>query len=46
MWKAKPKLANHLTILLQYKVAAGAAVTLICNEAAMFTITKAGTLPT
>jgi hypothetical protein len=39
--KVGKPLANSATV----KVAAGGAVTLICNEAAMFTITKAGTYP-
>jgi hypothetical protein len=39
--KVGKPLANTATV----KVAAGGAVTLICNEAAMFTITKAGTYP-
>lgn len=41
--ESKAKVGKPLTAAAAVKVAAGGAVTLICNEAAMFTLTKAGT---
>lgn len=41
--EAKAKIGNSLTSKSSIKVAANSAVTLICNESAMFTISKAGT---
>ena len=41
--ESKAKVGKPLASTATVKVAAGAAVTLICNEAAMFTFTKAGT---
>lgn len=41
--ESSAKVGKPLTATATLKVAAGAAVTLICNEAAMFTFTKAGT---
>jgi len=43
--EAKAKVGKPLNAGATVKVAAGSAVTLICNEAAMFTLTKAGTYP-
>ncbi|MEO7924226.1 MAG: hypothetical protein ABIR30_11160 [Chitinophagaceae bacterium] len=43
--ESKAKVGKPLKSTSTLKVAAGGAVTLICNEAAMFTITKAGTYP-
>src|SRR5687767_12957452 len=41
--ETKAKIGKMLNSNASVKVAAGGAVTMICNEAAMFTITKAGT---
>lgn len=41
--ESKAKVGKNLTSSASIKVAASSAVTLICNEAAMFTITKPGT---
>jgi len=41
--ESKAKVGKPLANTASIKVAAGGAVTLICNEAAMFTFTKAGT---
>ncbi len=41
--ESKAKVGKPLATTATVKVAAGGAVTLICNEAAMFTITKSGT---
>ena len=41
--ESKAKVGKPLTASSSLKIAAGSAVTLICNEAAMFTITKPGT---
>jgi hypothetical protein len=43
--EAKAKVGKPLTAKSTIKVAAGSTVTLICNQAAMFTLTKAGTYP-
>lgn len=43
--ESKAKVGKSLPASSSLKVAAGGTVTLICNEAAMFTITKAGTYP-
>ena len=43
--ESKAKVGKPLATTASVKVAAGAAVTLICNEAAMFTFTKPGTYP-
>ncbi len=43
--ESKAKVGKPLATTAIVKVAAGAAVTLICNEAAMFTFTKTGTYP-
>jgi len=43
--EAKAKAGKPLNNTATIKVAAGGNVTLICNEAAMFTLTKAGTYP-
>jgi len=43
--ESKAKVGKPLTPTSTIKIAAGGAVTLICNEAAMFTLTKAGTYP-
>lgn len=43
--EAKAKIGKMLNGNATLKVAAGGAVTLICNEAAMFTISKAGSYP-
>ncbi|HEV7779619.1 MAG TPA: hypothetical protein VGO58_00055, partial [Chitinophagaceae bacterium] len=43
--ESKAKVGKPLNGSATVKVAAGSVVTLICNEAAMFTITKAGTYP-
>jgi hypothetical protein len=43
--ESKAKVGKQMTSAVTVKVAAGSAVTLICNEAAMFTLTKAGTYP-
>jgi hypothetical protein len=43
--ESKAKVGKPLNGAATVKVAAGGAVTLICNEAAMFTLTKAGTYP-
>ena len=43
--ESKAKAGKPLTGAATLKVAAGGTVTLICNEAAMFTIAKAGTYP-
>jgi len=41
--ESKAKVGKPLTASSSLKIAAGSAVTLICNEAAMFTLTKPGT---
>ena len=41
--ESKAKVGKPLNAAATVKVATGSAVTLICNEAAMFTLTKAGT---
>lgn len=41
--ESKAKVGKNLNSAASLKVAAGSAVTLICNEAAMFTISKPGT---
>lgn len=41
--ETKAKVGKPLTSASSLKIAAGGAVTLICNEAAMFTLTKPGT---
>jgi hypothetical protein len=43
--ESKAKVGKPLAASATVKVAAGGTVTLICNEAAMFTITKAGSYP-
>ena len=43
--ETKAKVGKSLTSAATIKVANGSAVTLICNEAAMFTLTKAGNYP-
>ena len=43
--ESKAKVGKPLNAAATVKVAAGGAVTLICNEAAMFTLSKAGTYP-
>lgn len=43
--ETKAKIGKSLTNTATLKVPAGSAVTLICNEAAMFTISKSGTYP-
>ena len=43
--ESKAKVGKPLSNTATIKVASGGAVTLICNEAAMFTFTKAGTYP-
>ncbi|HRX94996.1 MAG TPA: hypothetical protein P5158_12795, partial [Chitinophagaceae bacterium] len=43
--EAKAKVGKLMNSSATIKVANGSAVTLICNEAAMFTITKGGTYP-
>jgi hypothetical protein len=43
--ESKAKVGKMLNSAASIKVAAGATVTLICNEAAMFSISKAGTYP-
>ncbi len=43
--ETKAKVGKALNSSATVKVAAGSMVTLICNEAAMFTLTKAGTYP-
>ncbi len=43
--ESKAKAGKPLNSNATLKIAAGGTVTLICNEAAMFTITKAGTYP-
>jgi hypothetical protein len=43
--ETKAKVGKSLSNTATLKVPAGSAVTLICNEAAMFTLSKAGTYP-
>jgi hypothetical protein len=43
--ESKAKVGKPLNSNATLKIAAGGTVTLICNEAAMFTLTKAGTYP-
>ncbi len=43
--ESKAKVGKLLNAAATVKIAAGGAVTLICNEAAMFTLSKAGTYP-
>lgn len=43
--ESKAKVGKSLNNAATLKVASGSAVTLICNEAAMFTLTKPGTYP-
>src|SRR5690242_8189175 len=43
--ESKAKVGKMLTSTASVKIASGGAVTLICNEAAMFTLTKAGSYP-
>lgn len=43
--ESKAKVGKQLTGTASLKIATGGAATLICNEAAMFTLTKAGTFP-
>lgn len=43
--ESKAKVGKSLTAASSVKVAAGGTVTLICNEAAMFTLSKPGTYP-
>ncbi len=43
--ESKAKVGKQLTNTATLKIAPGGIATLICNEAAMFTITKAGTYP-
>ncbi|MEI2739686.1 MAG: hypothetical protein V9F01_13000 [Chitinophagaceae bacterium] len=43
--ESKAKVGKPLAASATVKVAAGGTVTLICNEAAMFTLTKAGNYP-
>ncbi|MEO6613520.1 MAG: hypothetical protein ABIT05_16100 [Chitinophagaceae bacterium] len=43
--ESKAKVGKPLNSTATLKIAAGGTVTLICNEAAMFTLTKAGTYP-
>jgi hypothetical protein len=43
--ESKAKVGKMLTTTASVKLATGGTVTLICNEAAMFTLTKAGTYP-